>query len=53
MYWSRKFKLTNCRDCDYIGIRRNNKKTCRKICMRRWNTKTIKSIRSKEGGISK
>tara|TARA_B100000795_G_C22677862_1_gene390535 strand:+ start:51 stop:758 length:708 start_codon:yes stop_codon:yes gene_type:complete len=26
MYWSRKFKLSDCRECNYIGIRRNDKR---------------------------
>ena len=33
MYWSRKFKLTDCKDCDYIGVRRNNRRHAEKyIC---------------------
>lgn len=26
MYWSRKFKISGCKPCDYIGIRRNDKR---------------------------
>jgi hypothetical protein len=26
MYWARKFKLSDCKDCNYIGIRRNDKR---------------------------
>ena len=33
MYWSRKFKLTECKDCNYIGVRRNNRRHAEKyIC---------------------
>ena len=26
MYWSRKFKLSDCKECNYIGIRKNDKR---------------------------
>ena len=33
MYWSRKFKLFDCKSCNYIGIRRNNKRFAEKyVC---------------------
>ena len=33
MFWSRKFKLSDCKQCDYIGIRRNDKRHAEKyVC---------------------
>ena len=33
MYWSRKFKLTDCKECNYIGIARNDKRHAEKyVC---------------------
>lgn len=33
MYWSRKFKLSDCRECNYIGIHRNDKRHAEKyVC---------------------
>ena len=26
MYWSRKFKLSDCKKCNYIGIHKNDKR---------------------------
>lgn len=33
MYWSRKFRLSDCKSCNYVGIHRNNKRFAEKyVC---------------------
>ena len=50
MYWSRKFRLSDCKSCNYVGIHRNNKRFAEKyVCPS--EDKSVEKYCDKQKGV--